>query len=112
MHWSTFATSEFSHRFQFISQFTDIHFTLARRREALKVLEDSIAFASKILHIDTTNVEPLYHVHSEQYLQLRDDVETEGNIADQLLKNAPLTEEEYFVSPPGNVELDAEEKNF
>lgn len=81
-------------------------------REALKVLEESIEFASKILSIDTTDVEPLYHVHTEQYLELRDDVELEGNIAEQLLENAPLTEEEYFVSPPGNVELEAEEKDF
>lgn len=81
-------------------------------REALNTLEESIAFASKILHIDTTNVEPLYAVHQDQYLELRDDEVTEGNIAKELLNNSPLIEEEYFVSPPGNVELEAEEKDF
>lgn len=30
--------------------------------EGVKVLEDSIAFANKILHIDTNDVEPLYSV--------------------------------------------------
>lgn len=81
-------------------------------REALNTLEESIAFASKILHIDTTNVEPLYAVHQDQFLELRDDEANEGDIATKLLKNSPLTEEEYFVSPPGNVELEAEEKDF
>lgn len=81
-------------------------------REALKILEESIAFASKILHIDTTNVEPLYHVHPEQYLELRDDEANEGDIADKLLKNSPLVEEEYFVAPPGNIEHEAEKKDF
>lgn len=34
--------------------------------EGVKVLEDSIAFANKILHIDTSNVEPLYTVLENQ----------------------------------------------
>lgn len=81
-------------------------------REALKVLEDSIAFASKILPIDTSNIEPLYNVHEEQFLDVRDDVENEGDITETLLKNSPLIEEEYFVSPPGNVEIEYEEQDF
>lgn len=31
-------------------------------KEGVKVLEDSIAFADKILHINTDNIEPLYSV--------------------------------------------------
>lgn len=73
------------------------------------VLEESIAFASKILPIDTTDIEPLYHVHEEQFLDIRDDKEKEGNITDILLKNSSLIEEEYFVAPPGNVEIEYEE---
>lgn len=34
--------------------------------DGVKVLEDSIAFADKILHIDTSNVEPLYTVLEHQ----------------------------------------------
>lgn len=36
--------------------------------EGVKVLEDSIAFADKILHINTDNVEPLYSVLEEEYV--------------------------------------------
>lgn len=34
--------------------------------EGVEILEDSIAFASQILHIDTDNVEPLYSVLEER----------------------------------------------
>lgn len=38
--------------------------------EGVKILEDSIAFADKILHIDTTGVEPLYTVLENEYVSL------------------------------------------
>lgn len=34
--------------------------------EGLQILEDSIAFANQILHIDTDHVEPLYSVLEER----------------------------------------------
>lgn len=34
--------------------------------EGVKILEDSIAFANKILHVNTDNVEPLYSVLEDQ----------------------------------------------
>lgn len=37
-------------------------FLLSPFREALKIVEDSIAFADKILDINTEGVEPLYTV--------------------------------------------------
>jgi aspartyl-tRNA(Asn)/glutamyl-tRNA(Gln) amidotransferase subunit C len=45
-------------------------------------------------------------------LKLRDDEVTDGNIRDDILKNARLTEEEYFVAPPGNIPLEQEKKSF
>lgn len=75
-------------------------------REAVKVLEDSIEFASKIQNIDTTNVEPLYTVLEKYPLELRKDEVTEGNMRDEIMKNAKKTEEEtYFVAPAGNIAL-------
>lgn len=72
----------------------------------MKVLEDSIEFASKIQNIDTTNVEPLYTVLENFPLQLREDEVTEGNIREDLMKNAKKTEDDlYFVAPVGNVPL-------
>lgn len=72
----------------------------------MHTLEDSIEFASKILDIDTTNVQPLYTVLEDQPLRLREDAITDGNIQADILRNAHVTEEEYFVAPPGNIPLD------
>lgn len=74
-------------------------------REAVKVLEDSIEFANRIQNIDTENVEPLYTVLENHQLELREDVVTDGNIQQDVLKNAQITEEEYFLAPPGNIPL-------
>ncbi|KPJ08167.1 GatC-like protein [Papilio machaon] len=73
--------------------------------EGVEVLEDSIAFADKILHINTDNIEPLYSVLENENLSLRSDEITQGNCQKDILKNASLTEDDYFVAPPGNIPL-------
>ncbi|XP_013143648.1 PREDICTED: glutamyl-tRNA(Gln) amidotransferase subunit C, mitochondrial [Papilio polytes] len=73
--------------------------------EGVEVLEDSIAFADKILHINTDNIEPLYSVLENENLSLRSDVITQGNCQKDILKNASITEDDYFVAPPGNIPL-------
>ncbi|XP_055677163.1 glutamyl-tRNA(Gln) amidotransferase subunit C, mitochondrial [Lutzomyia longipalpis] len=81
-------------------------------KEALKIVEDSIAFADQILDIDTEGVEPLYTVLEDCDLSLREDKVTDGNIREDVLKNAFVTEEEYFVAPPGNIPLEKDKKSF
>uniref|UniRef100_A0A1Q3FBK2 Glutamyl-tRNA(Gln) amidotransferase subunit C, mitochondrial n=1 Tax=Culex tarsalis TaxID=7177 RepID=A0A1Q3FBK2_CULTA len=76
--------------------------------EAHRTLEDAIEFASQILTIDTEGVEPLYTVLEREQLALREDTVTDGNIQQDVLKNARVTEEEYFVAPPGNIPLEQE----
>ncbi|CAK1596113.1 unnamed protein product [Parnassius mnemosyne] len=73
--------------------------------EGVEVLEDSISFADKILHINTDNVEPLYSVLENENLSLRFDKVTQGNCQTDILKNATVTEDDYFVAPPGNIPL-------
>lgn len=41
-----------------------------------------------------------------RYLTLRNDEVTDGNCQKDILKNAALTEEDYFVAPPGNIPLE------
>ncbi|XP_067620344.1 glutamyl-tRNA(Gln) amidotransferase subunit C, mitochondrial [Eurosta solidaginis] len=81
-------------------------------KEALKTLESSIEFAEKITNIDTTNVAPLYTVLEDQSLYLREDQVTEGDCREDVLRGAKVTEEDYFVSPPGNIPLQQKEKDF
>nr|XP_019537896.2 glutamyl-tRNA(Gln) amidotransferase subunit C, mitochondrial [Aedes albopictus] len=79
-------------------------------KEAHRTLEDSIEFASRILTIDTEGVEPLYTVLEKEKLALREDVVSDGNIQEDVLRNARITEEEYFVAPPGNIPLEQDSK--
>lgn len=78
----------------------------------MNTLQDSIEFATKILNIDTTGVEPMYFVHEDHYLGLRDDQVTEGNIRDDLLRNAPINDDVCFVAPPGNIPVELDEKTL
>lgn len=73
--------------------------------EGLKILEDSISFANGILHINTDDVEPLYSVLEDHNLALREDKVTQGNCQKEILKNAAVKEDDYFVAPIGNIPL-------
>ncbi|XP_035785740.1 glutamyl-tRNA(Gln) amidotransferase subunit C, mitochondrial-like isoform X2 [Anopheles albimanus] len=80
--------------------------------DALETLGDSIGFASRILAIDTEGVEPLYTVLEREKLSLREDVLNDGNQQADVLRNAAVTEEEYFVAPPGNIPLESHENSL
>lgn len=72
---------------------------------ALKTLRSSIQFAKRIENIRTDNKKPLYTVLENRPLHLRDDQVNEGNCREDILKNAKLVEDDYFISPPGNIPL-------
>ncbi|XP_017153769.1 glutamyl-tRNA(Gln) amidotransferase subunit C, mitochondrial [Drosophila miranda] len=74
--------------------------------QAFATLNSSIQFADKIAHINTENVRPLYTVLENQQLQLRNDEVKEGDCRVELLRNAKVTDEDYYVSPPGNIPLE------
>lgn len=74
-------------------------------REGIRRLEDAIAFADLIHSVDTTGVEPLVTVLEDEGLFVREDCVTDGNIREDILANASVTEEEYFLAPPGNIPL-------
>ena len=55
-------------------------------------------FIEKLKELDTDNVEPLTSV-AETTLQLRVDEVKSGNIREQVLKNSPDENEDFFVVP-------------
>jgi aspartyl-tRNA(Asn)/glutamyl-tRNA(Gln) amidotransferase subunit C len=55
-------------------------------------------FIEKLKELDTGNVEPLTSV-AETTLKLRTDVVKSKNIKDQILKNSPEKNEDFFVVP-------------
>ncbi|KAM7351063.1 glutamyl-tRNA(Gln) amidotransferase subunit C, mitochondrial [Cochliomyia hominivorax] len=73
--------------------------------EALRTLKNSIEFAKKIERIDILKKKPLYTVLEDQSLHLRSDIVNDGNCQGDILKNAKVVEDDYFISPPGNIPL-------
>lgn len=76
-------------------------------KQGIETLEEAIAFADQILQINTAYIEPLITVLEDNPLTLREDTITAGGNRDKILVNAALTEEEYFLAPPGNIPLEA-----
>lgn len=74
-------------------------------KKGIERLEDAIRFADQIRVIDTTGVEPMISVLEDRTLYLRNDIVTEGNCRKEVMSNAAVTEEEYFVAPQGNIPL-------
>lgn len=66
----------------------------AAKEEFNKILQ----WVDQLKEVDTADVEPLVSVN-ENNLTLRRDEVTDGNIADEILANAPMKEYGYFAVP-------------
>jgi len=63
-----------------------------------KELNALLAWVEQLSEVDVDGVPPMTSV-VEQKLKMRDDVVTEGGRADDILRNAPQSEEGFFVVP-------------
>jgi len=63
-------------------------------------LQKAIRYASQLSLVNTAGVEPMERVHQTQSCFLREDEVTEGNCKEDVLRNAPETFEDFYVSPP------------
>ena len=61
-------------------------------------LNAMLAFVEQLSEVDVAGVEPMTSV-SPMELKQREDKVTDGGIADDVLRNAPATEERFFVVP-------------
>jgi aspartyl-tRNA(Asn)/glutamyl-tRNA(Gln) amidotransferase subunit C len=61
-------------------------------------LNDILSWIEQLKEIDVGGVLPMTSV-VEQRLRLREDIVTEGNKAEALMKNAPEAEDHFFVVP-------------
>ena len=61
-------------------------------------LNAMLAFVEQLSEVDVAGVEPMTSV-TPMEMKKRADVVTDGNIADDILKNAPATEDHYFLVP-------------
>jgi aspartyl-tRNA(Asn)/glutamyl-tRNA(Gln) amidotransferase subunit C len=61
-------------------------------------LNGILAFVEQLQEVDVTGVEPMTSV-TPMAMKKREDMVTDGGIADDIVKNAPATEDHYFVVP-------------
>lgn len=81
-----------------LAQLARLEFNAAEKDEIKNDLQKMIAFIDKLNELDTTGIEPLLHL-SENINVLRED-EVKGSISrEEVLKNAPLHDEQFFKVP-------------
>jgi aspartyl-tRNA(Asn)/glutamyl-tRNA(Gln) amidotransferase subunit C len=61
-------------------------------------LNAMLAFVAQLEEVDIAGVEPMTSV-TPMHLKEREDVVTDGNIADDIVKNAPAAEDHFFQVP-------------
>lgn len=61
-------------------------------------LSGILSWVEQLKEVDVEGVLPMTSV-VEQHLRMRDDVVTDENTADALIKNAPAAEDHFFVVP-------------
>jgi aspartyl-tRNA(Asn)/glutamyl-tRNA(Gln) amidotransferase subunit C len=61
-------------------------------------LNGILAFVEQLQEVNVTDVEPMTSV-TPMAVKKRDDVVTDGGIADDVLKNAPAAEDHFFLVP-------------
>jgi aspartyl-tRNA(Asn)/glutamyl-tRNA(Gln) amidotransferase subunit C len=61
-------------------------------------LSGILDWVAQLNEVDTTNIEPMTQVVAQD-MKKRADVVTDGEIADQVTANAPMSEDNFFVVP-------------
>jgi aspartyl-tRNA(Asn)/glutamyl-tRNA(Gln) amidotransferase subunit C len=61
-------------------------------------LNTMLAFVEQLGEVQIEGVEPMTSV-TPMAMKMREDIVTDGDIADDIVKNAPATEDHYFVVP-------------
>ena len=61
-------------------------------------LNGILAWVEQLQEVNVEGVEPMTSVVAQK-LKMRDDVVTDGNIADAVTANAPMSEDHFFVVP-------------
>lgn len=61
-------------------------------------LNAMLAFVERLAEVDVTDVEPMTSV-TPMEMKKRADVVTDGGIPDDIIKNAPASEDHFFVVP-------------
>jgi aspartyl-tRNA(Asn)/glutamyl-tRNA(Gln) amidotransferase subunit C len=61
-------------------------------------INDVLAFVEQLAEVDVSGVEPMTSV-TPMAMKKRQDVVTDGDIADDIVKNAPAAQDHFFLVP-------------
>jgi aspartyl-tRNA(Asn)/glutamyl-tRNA(Gln) amidotransferase subunit C len=61
-------------------------------------LNAMLAFVEQLSEVDVAGVEPMTSV-TPMAMKMREDVVTDGGIADDIVRNAPVSEDHFFLVP-------------
>jgi len=81
-----------------IARLARIKITDAEAKGLVKELSGILNWVEQLDEVDTASVEPMTRVVPIE-LTKRVDAITDGDIADDVVKNAPMVEDHYFVVP-------------
>ena len=81
-----------------ISKLSRISINEEKAKKLEKDLNSIFKFIEKLSELDTTKIDPLTSI-SDTALQLRKDEVKSSNIRDQILKNSPEDNKDFFVVP-------------
>ena len=81
-----------------IARLARLKITDAEARSYVGELNTLLAWVEQLNAVDTKGIEPMTRV-VDMKLRQRVDAVTDGGIADQIVKNAPMSEDNYFVVP-------------
>ncbi|KAF1761983.1 hypothetical protein GCK72_010243 [Caenorhabditis remanei] len=78
--------------------------------QAVANLRNSIRMAKRLELVDVEDIEPMHTVWESQECPTFDDVEEEPLPIDKVFRNAAVRFDDFFVTPPGNVPLESNER--
>ena len=81
-----------------IARLARIKISDAEAKGLEKELSGILDWVKQLDEVDTATVEPMTRVVA-QSMKSRADIVTDGEIADEIVANAPLVEDHYFVVP-------------
>lgn len=81
-----------------IARLARIRITDEEAKSLESELTQILSWVEQLGEVDTANVEPMTRVVAQK-LKKREDRVTDGGIADDIVRNAPMVDDHYFVVP-------------
>jgi aspartyl-tRNA(Asn)/glutamyl-tRNA(Gln) amidotransferase subunit C len=81
-----------------IARLARIRITDEEAKSLEKELSGILAWVEQLGEVDTGSVEPMTRVVAQELKKRKDEV-TDGEIADEVVQNAPVSEDHFFVVP-------------